>query len=140
MDREAWRATVHGVAKSPTWTEELSLSNILAWEISWTEEPGGLQSIGLQKSQTRWSDFTCTFKASKWTEKPSRRGAGGQEGLVRGPSPSREHCQSGMVVGICPAPPGKPHTRWAPGPGLKEKGWACLASQDQSRHREHPSQ
>ena len=25
-------------------------SNILAWEISWKEEPGGLQSVGLQKS------------------------------------------------------------------------------------------
>ena len=24
-------------------------SNILAWEISWTEEPGGLQSMGLQE-------------------------------------------------------------------------------------------
>ena len=23
-------------------------SSILAWEISWTEEPGGLQSLGLQ--------------------------------------------------------------------------------------------
>ena len=23
-------------------------SSILAWEISWTEEPGGLQSMGLQ--------------------------------------------------------------------------------------------
>ena len=27
-------------------------SGILAWEIPWTEEPGGLQSMGLQKSQT----------------------------------------------------------------------------------------
>ena len=27
-------------------------SNILAWEISWKEEPGGLQSVGLQKSGT----------------------------------------------------------------------------------------
>ena len=26
-------------------------SSILAWEIPWTEEPGGLWSIGLQKSQ-----------------------------------------------------------------------------------------
>ena len=25
-------------------------SSILAWEISWTEEPGGLQSMGLQRS------------------------------------------------------------------------------------------
>ena len=24
-------------------------SNILAWKITWTEEPGGLQSMGLQK-------------------------------------------------------------------------------------------
>ena len=28
-------------------------SRILAWEIPWTEEPGRLQSIGLQKSQTQ---------------------------------------------------------------------------------------
>ena len=27
-------------------------SSNLAWEIPWTEEPGGLQSMGLQKSQT----------------------------------------------------------------------------------------
>ena len=26
------------------------------WEIPWTEEPGGLQSMGSQKSQTRLSD------------------------------------------------------------------------------------
>ena len=26
-------------------------SSILAWEIPWTEEPGGLQSVGSQKSQ-----------------------------------------------------------------------------------------
>ena len=27
-------------------------SNILAWEIPWTEEPGRLQSMGITKSQT----------------------------------------------------------------------------------------
>ena len=26
-------------------------SSILAWEIPWTEEPGGLQSVGSQKSR-----------------------------------------------------------------------------------------
>ena len=31
-------------------------SSILAWEIPWTEEPGGLQSMGLQKTQTQLSD------------------------------------------------------------------------------------
>ena len=30
-------------------------SSILAWEIPRTEEPGGLQSMGSQKSQTRLS-------------------------------------------------------------------------------------
>ena len=33
-------------------------SNILAWKIPWIEEPGGLQSMGPQKSRTRLSDFT----------------------------------------------------------------------------------
>ena len=27
-------------------------SSLLAWEIPWTEEPGGLQSLGSQKSGT----------------------------------------------------------------------------------------
>ena len=31
-------------------------SSIPAWEIPWTEEPGGLQSVGEQKGQTRLSD------------------------------------------------------------------------------------
>ena len=32
--------------------EKATHSNIRAWEILWTEEPGGLQSMGSQKSQT----------------------------------------------------------------------------------------
>ena len=34
-------------------------SSVLAWEIPWTEEPGGLQSMGSQ-SRTRLSDSTAT--------------------------------------------------------------------------------
>ena len=33
-------------------------SSVLAWRIPWTEEPGGLQSMGSQ-SWTRLSDFHC---------------------------------------------------------------------------------
>ena len=33
-------------------------SSILAWRIPWTEEPGGLQSIGSQKS---WKSSTTTL-------------------------------------------------------------------------------
>ena len=35
--------------------EMATYSSILAWRILWTEEPGGLQSMGSQ-SQTRLSD------------------------------------------------------------------------------------
>ena len=36
----------------PLEKEMATHSIILAWEITWTEELGGLQSMGLQKSQT----------------------------------------------------------------------------------------
>ena len=35
-------------------------SSTLAWQISWTEEPGGLQSMG-SLGVGRLSDFTFTF-------------------------------------------------------------------------------
>ena len=35
-------------------------SNILAWEILWTEEPGGVQYLGSQKICTRLSNWTTT--------------------------------------------------------------------------------
>ena len=39
-------------------------SSILAWEIPWTEEPVGLQSMGSQKSQTQLSNLTTTIIVS----------------------------------------------------------------------------
>ena len=60
MDGEAWWATVHGVTKSRTQLSDFTFtlrfhalekemathSSVLAWKIPWTEEPGGLQSMG----------------------------------------------------------------------------------------------
>ena len=43
--------------EDPLEKEMITHSSILAWEIPWTEGPGRLQSIGLQKSQTRLSDW-----------------------------------------------------------------------------------
>ena len=57
----------HGVKNPPAteemWVQSLGLegpleegmaihSSILAWETLWTEEPGGLESVGSQKSWT----------------------------------------------------------------------------------------
>ena len=41
-------------------------------EIPWTEEPGGLQSRGLQKSRTRLSDLAHTHGASVYSVETSR--------------------------------------------------------------------
>ena len=35
--------------EDPLEKETATCSNILAWETPWTEEPGGLQSIGSQR-------------------------------------------------------------------------------------------
>ena len=42
--------------EDPLDKEMATHSSILAWEIPWTEEPGGLQSMGWQKSRTHLSD------------------------------------------------------------------------------------
>ena len=64
MDREAWRAAIHGIAKSRTrlsnerniafWgialeKEMATHSSVLAWRIPGTGEPGGLPSMGLHR-------------------------------------------------------------------------------------------
>ena len=46
--------------EDPLEKEMAAHSSILAWEIPWTEEPGELQSMGLQKSRTGLSDLTTT--------------------------------------------------------------------------------
>ena len=35
-------------------------SSFLAWRIPWTEEPGRLQSMGLQRVRYDWSNLACT--------------------------------------------------------------------------------
>ena len=42
--------------EGPLEKEMATLASILAWEIPWMEEPGGLPSMGLQKSRTQFSD------------------------------------------------------------------------------------
>ena len=42
-------------------------SRILAWSIPWTEEPGGLQSMGSQRVRHDWSDLArCTPEFPPW--------------------------------------------------------------------------
>ena len=81
MDREAWRAAIHGVSKRRTqlsdWTElnwrkwikqsdplkmgMASWSSFLAWGIPWMGESGRLQSMGLQRAGHDWAINVFTF-------------------------------------------------------------------------------
>ena len=46
-------------------------SSILAWRIPWTEELGGLQSMGLQRVRHDWVTDTFTFSyLGKWSNLP----------------------------------------------------------------------
>ena len=48
---------IQSLGQEGTLEEETAMhSSIPAWKIPWTEEPGGLQSVGLQKSQTWLSE------------------------------------------------------------------------------------
>ena len=44
-------------------------SSILAWRIPWTEEPGGQQSMGLQRGRHNLETNTFTFHCMKSLEK-----------------------------------------------------------------------
>ena len=90
-------------------------SSILAWEITWTEGPGKLQSMGPQRVRHDWSDLACTLTCQVW---------GWEEGVLSsheqhpsGFAPSHGQLD-GQVVYLC---------RWASEwPSLKQKwktGW-----------------
>ena len=47
---------VQSLSQEDTLEKEMAThSRILAWEIPWTEEPGGLQSTGLQRVRHNWA-------------------------------------------------------------------------------------
>ena len=78
MDGGTWWAAVHGVAKS--WTrlsdftftfhfhalekEMATHSNVLAWRIPGTGEPGGLPSMGSHRVRHDWSNLAATAAAA----------------------------------------------------------------------------
>ena len=47
--------------EDPLEKEMASHSNILAWRISWTEKPGGLQATGSQRVRHDWSDLVGMY-------------------------------------------------------------------------------
>jgi len=63
MDCGPVGSSIHGILQvralgleDPLEKEMATHSSIFVWEIPWTEEPGRLQSMSSQKSQTQLSD------------------------------------------------------------------------------------
>ena len=47
-------------------------SSILAWRISWTKDPGVLQSIELQRLGHNWSNWACTSNTAAAPPEPGK--------------------------------------------------------------------
>ena len=65
------------VEKIP-WGKMTSHSSILAWEIPWTEEPGGLQSMGSQTVRHDWmtkqqNNFISSSGKESWLQRQLHR-------------------------------------------------------------------
>ena len=61
-----WETRVRSPGQEDPLEKELATySSILAWEIPWMEQPGGLQSIVSQKVGHNWSDLAYTCACSK---------------------------------------------------------------------------
>ena len=58
--QETWKMQVQSLGREDPLEKGIAThSSILAWKISRTEKPGGLQSIGLERVG-HWSDLACT--------------------------------------------------------------------------------
>ena len=56
--QEMWEMWVRSVGREDPLEKEMTThSSILAWRIPWTEEPGGLQSMGSQRVGDDWSSL-----------------------------------------------------------------------------------
>ena len=57
-----WETRVWSLGQEDTLEKEMAThSSILAWKIPWTEESGGLQSMGVQRIGHDWATNTYTI-------------------------------------------------------------------------------
>ena len=54
-----WETQIRSLDRDDPMEKEMAIhSSILAWRIPWTEEAGGLQSMGLKRTGHDWVTFT----------------------------------------------------------------------------------
>ena len=70
-----WETWVRSLGwEDPLEKEMATHSSILAWRIPWMEEPGGLQSMGLQRVRKMIKDLQFKTKQSNTVMQFQRRG------------------------------------------------------------------
>ena len=57
MDREAWRAAIHGVAKSRTWLRDWNELNWTELKVTWKQETIGKLNISLHWALSSWRSW-----------------------------------------------------------------------------------
>ena len=99
-------------------------SSILAWSIPWTEEPGRLQSVGLQRVKHDWATNTFTYLLCYCSDRNVS---------VKVVPILSKLCYC-LTVSTPPSPPHPYHTflvfyptPWS-SPGFAEKDWCSLTS------------
>ena len=61
-----WETWVRSLGQEDSLEKEMAMhSSSLAWKIPWTEEPGGLQSMGSQRVRHDWASELNWAKMSK---------------------------------------------------------------------------
>ena len=73
-------------------------SSIPTWRIPWTEEPGGLQSVGLQRVGHDW---ICTHTQDRWVMVDHGRRGQGAHVLVSWGTAARITSFSPLALGLC---------------------------------------
>ena len=58
--------------ENPLEKKMAACSSVLAWEIPWTEDPGGLQSLGLQRVRHNWTHGTLIAQLKRGVECPAK--------------------------------------------------------------------
>ena len=109
-------------------------SSILAWEIPWTEKPGGLQSMGSQRVRCDWATERTQSKDTQLDHKGKDRQFGGMHAwaslfflpFMRG--------HKDLTVFPCPPLPHPPTTHWPPAKEMQSR--ACNISAQESPLRD----
>ena len=68
--------------EDPLEKEMATHSSILAWRIPWIEDPGGLQSMGLQRVRHSWATNVFTFTSGNWGQWEKRQFVGKYEEVI----------------------------------------------------------